>query len=105
MILFTWVWWVCVCACVCVSKGEAECEDGLAAGFECSNVNLLSVTSLEDLGSITLINGADMWGWTDPDTGGGGGTVAASSALTWTYGGSPTRYAMTCRQSFRRPRA
>jgi len=40
-------------------------------------------------------------GWTDPDTGGGGGTVAASSAITWTYGGSPTRYAMTC-SSYRR---
>ena len=45
------------------------CEGGIAAGYRCSNVDLLSFLPLEDLagaGSVTL---NDMWGWTDPLTG------------------------------------
>ena len=44
------------------------CEGGIAAGFPCSNVDLLSFLPLGELGSgfVTL---NDMWGWTDPQTG------------------------------------
>ena len=43
------------------------CEGGIAAGFPCSNVDLLSFLPLGELGSgfVTL---NDMWGWTDPQT-------------------------------------
>ncbi len=47
---------------------SVPCEGGIAAGYQCSNVDLLSFLPLEDLGggSVTL---NDMWGWTDPLTG------------------------------------
>ncbi len=53
------------------------CENGLAAGFKCSNVDLLSFLTLSELGGGTVpgtvpsdsvpdITVNDMWGWTDP---------------------------------------
>ena len=53
-----------------------QCEGGIAAGFQCSNVDLVSFLPLVDLGggpipsnpgSVVALN--DMWGWTDPQTG------------------------------------
>jgi choice-of-anchor B domain-containing protein len=41
--------------------GAANCVNGLAGDFPCKNVDLLSVITLED--------GNDLWGWTDPATG------------------------------------
>jgi hypothetical protein len=48
------------------STGAASCVDGQAAGYPCSGIDLLSFTSLKDLGS----NGAgnDIWGWTDDES-------------------------------------
>lgn len=49
--------------------GEAvECEDGMAAGFECGNIEITSYMNLKDLGANrgTMVN--DIWGWTDPET-------------------------------------
>ena len=57
-----------------------QCESGFAAGFRCSNVDLVSFLPLEDLGGGTVpgtvpadgvpdITVNDMWGWTDPLTG------------------------------------
>ena len=45
------------------------CEDGIAAGYQCSNVDLLSFLPLEDLGGSVSAPLNDMWGWTDPLTG------------------------------------
>lgn len=47
-------------------KRGAACEGGVAAGFPCSGVNLLSSMSLFDLGGTPAAN--DVWGWVDPET-------------------------------------
>ncbi len=50
-------------------SGETvECEDGMAAGFECGNIEITSYMNMKDLGANrgTMVN--DIWGWTDPDT-------------------------------------
>ncbi len=57
-----------------------QCNGGIAAGFGCSGVDLLSFLPLVDLGggpglpaspgdpgAVVVLN--DMWGWTDPQTG------------------------------------
>ena len=44
---------------------EAPCENGTAAGFPCSNYNLISRISLEVFDASSA---NDIWGWTDPDT-------------------------------------
>merc|ERR1711976_672880 len=48
------------------SLGSVDCVDGLADEYPCENADLLSFTSLEDLGSQG--DGNDIWGWTDPIT-------------------------------------
>jgi choice-of-anchor B domain-containing protein len=54
-----------------VTGAEVRCSDeGRAAHFECSNVELFSFLSPQDLsidGRGTRLN--DIWGWTDPETG------------------------------------
>lgn len=45
---------------------DAPCEDGFAAGYACSNVDLLAYMPLADVGGG---NANDIWGWTDPVTG------------------------------------
>lgn len=45
--------------------GGATCTDGFAAGYPCSNVDLLSFLPLDAIGGG---NGNDIWGWTDPVT-------------------------------------
>ena len=44
----------------------AECEDGMAGDYACSNVDLVSHISVEEMGSN---RGNDIWGWTDPQGG------------------------------------
>lgn len=52
-----------------------QCISGSAAGFPCSNIDLLSKISVHDLQQATIpvedhvTDLADIWGWTDPDTG------------------------------------
>lgn len=46
-----------------------ECEDGKADMFSCNNVDLLAFLPLNDIGGAPGITAADIWGWTDPDTG------------------------------------
>lgn len=48
------------------SMGPVECRDGFAGPFPCKNVDLLSFTTIGELGGGT---GNDIWGWTDPLTG------------------------------------
>jgi hypothetical protein len=47
------------------STGAATCVDGNAGGYPCSGIDLLSFTSLSDLGSSG--QGNDIWGWTDEE--------------------------------------
>ena len=47
-------------------NGLVPCEDGFAAGYPCSNFDLLSYIPLEYFESFEA---NDNWGWTDPETG------------------------------------
>jgi len=51
-----------------ITEGKVECEDSSVAGFECSNVDIESFLSLDDLGAPrgSMVN--DIWGWTDGET-------------------------------------
>ena len=51
------------------SSGPADCNDGQAGQFGCSNVDMLSFVSIEDLGGGANTSLNDIWGWTDPETG------------------------------------
>ena len=53
---------------VLLSSGSIECADGIAGQFDCSNVDLLSFMTLEDLGSGAGVQTNDIWGWVDPET-------------------------------------
>ncbi len=46
---------------------QVPCTNGSASGFPCDNVDLMSLTSISDLGGTGDAN--DVWGWTDPLTG------------------------------------
>jgi choice-of-anchor B domain-containing protein len=49
-----------------VDAGHAHCEQGLASGFACRNVDLLAHLPLAHFGARSA---NDIWGWTDPETG------------------------------------
>jgi len=50
--------------------GEVACsEEGQAALFDCSSVDLLSFLPLADMGAGRGVRTNDIWGWTDPETG------------------------------------
>ncbi len=49
--------------------GEVPCTDDRAAGFECSNVDVLSFLPVKDMGGTRGTRVNDIWGWTDPQTG------------------------------------
>ena len=49
-----------------VTGQRVVCTNGFAAGFPCRNIDLLAFLPLSDLG--LQVN--DLWGWTDPETGG-----------------------------------
>lgn len=51
-----------------VTAGAVRCQDGEAAGFDCSNVDLESFLSIESLGGDATERVSDIWGWTDPRT-------------------------------------
>lgn len=42
---------------------QTPCENGIAGGYPCDNIDLWSFTPLEDLDAIQNLN--DIWGWTD----------------------------------------
>lgn len=49
-----------------VGLAATPCVGGMAAGYPCSNIDLLSVLPLSSIGGG---NGNSMWGWTDSTTG------------------------------------
>lgn len=53
-----------------ISDAPFPCEDGVANGFNCENVDLFAHLSIADLtgGDSTNISVNDIWGWTDPQT-------------------------------------
>lgn len=46
--------------------GATVCENGTAAGYPCSNVDLQAFVPLASFGSV---EGSSLWGWTDEDSG------------------------------------
>ncbi|HUF10997.1 MAG TPA: choice-of-anchor B family protein [Rhodothermales bacterium] len=64
-----------------ITGGRVKCEDGKAASFDCSNVDIISFIPNEDLGSDWGIQTNDVWGWTDPETG-------KEYAIVCTFGGT-----------------
>ena len=52
-----------------VTGGQVRCDSGRAAGFDCTDVDLLAHIPNPDLGASRGINLSDIWGWTDPETG------------------------------------
>ena len=52
-----------------VGSLETRCEDGLAGGYPCSNVNLVSFLPLHEMGAAPGITLNDAWGWVDAETG------------------------------------
>ncbi len=52
-----------------VNGHEVGCEDGAAADFDCSDINILSFMPVQSLGGNRGVRVNDVWGWTDPQTG------------------------------------
>ncbi|NNF58442.1 MAG: choice-of-anchor B family protein [Rhodothermaceae bacterium] len=48
------------------AQNGVACENGFAAGFACDQIDLAARI---DLATFETDRGADLWGWTDPDTG------------------------------------
>jgi choice-of-anchor B domain-containing protein len=51
-----------------VTGGQVDCTDGNAAGFECSEVDLVSFVPVRELGGGRGVRLNDIWGWTDPQS-------------------------------------
>ncbi len=54
--------------------GRVPCEDGVAAGHPCKEIDLLAVVPREDMAEFPCPSSSgvcfnDIWGWTDPQTG------------------------------------
>ncbi len=52
-----------------ITGTRVHCEDGFAAGYPCSDVDLISFVSTSTLGGARGAGVNDIWGWTDPNTG------------------------------------
>ena len=59
-----------------VYNNRTECENGTAREYKCSNVDLVSFISNNDLGMNRGVRLNDVWGWTDPETGKEYGLIA-----------------------------
>lgn len=66
-----------------LTGAEVKCEDGMAGGFECTDVDLASFLSIESLGGGVNERVSDIWGWTDPDTGREYALVGRTGALVF----------------------
>jgi choice-of-anchor B domain-containing protein len=52
-----------------VMGAETKCTNGVAAAFDCQDVDLLAFMNVTDLGGGRGVEVNDIWGWTDPETG------------------------------------
>ena len=60
-----------------------ECEGGEVGGFGCSDIDLISFMSVQDLGGSRGVMVNDIWGWTDPETGIEYALVGRMDAMTF----------------------
>ena len=52
-----------------VLGSQIDCTDGEAAGYSCTNVDLVSFVPMKDIETARGVRLNDVWGWTDPETG------------------------------------
>ena len=52
-----------------IKGSKRDCSGNRSAQFDCSNVELMSYVSAEELGAARGMMINDIWGWTDPQTG------------------------------------
>lgn len=52
-----------------VLGGTVACSSGTASGYACSGIDLVAFLPLADMGTPSGQELADIWGWTDPETG------------------------------------
>jgi choice-of-anchor B domain-containing protein len=46
-----------------------DCEQGEVAGFDCSDIDLISFLPVQEMGGARGVMVNDIWGWADPETG------------------------------------
>ena len=51
------------------TAGKRECTNSKSGEFECSDMEMMSFVSADDLGAARGMMINDVWGWTDPQTG------------------------------------
>jgi len=66
-----------------VTGGMVECHDGKAGDFSCSDVNMVSMLSVRDLGGDRGVSTNDIWGWEDAETGHEYAIVGMSNAASF----------------------
>lgn len=49
------------------TKAQTPCDGGMADGYPCDNVDLMSILTIEEMDGQFGVN--DIWGWTDPENG------------------------------------
>jgi choice-of-anchor B domain-containing protein len=52
-----------------IAGSQVDCADGVAAGFDCADMDIVSFLPLQDMGAARGVRLNDVWGWTDPATG------------------------------------
>ena len=52
-----------------ITGNITECEDGVAGVFPCSEVDMISFLTRQEIGALRGIQVSDVWGWEDPETG------------------------------------
>ena len=66
-----------------VTGGKVSCENGQAGPYPCRNVDLLSFLPISAIGGADTTEVADIWGWTDPETGREYALVARNDATSF----------------------
>ena len=54
---------ICILFFIGLSNAQTPCENGLAGGYPCEDLDLMSFIPLS---SMNATSGNDSWGWTDP---------------------------------------
>ncbi len=52
-----------------ITEGQVDCDDGSAAAWNCSEVDIVSFLPVSDIGGGRGVRMNDVWGWTDPENG------------------------------------
>ncbi len=53
-----------------ITGEDVACDDGMAGEFACTDVDIVSFLPVQEIGGERGVEVNDVWGWTDPETGG-----------------------------------